>query len=161
MTLCTWRWKSGKVSLMLFLVLFLLLFHDIYSRHNSFIAWFYCVFWIFISPGVYQTCSVSGRYLSYNPCNGLTQVNPLTKGYYCPSDYKSVLLHNGVKLGHRESSRKCRRLACAWMTFRVYPYLHKFYHLGHLHICNGSAFAVDVLVVIVVRLFIAFFVAIL
>ncbi|GFO45023.1 reverse transcriptase [Plakobranchus ocellatus] len=57
--------------------------------------------------GVYQTCTVSGEYLSYNPCTGLDQVNPKTGSHSCPAAYTAVRVHQGSKRGHAESVRRC------------------------------------------------------
>lgn len=75
--------------------------------------------------GVYQTCSVSGRYLTQNPCNGLEQVNPKTGGLSCPPSYTSVLLHSAVKTGSTETQTHCH--SC-WLFF---------------HCCNTDQYHAD------------------
>ncbi|XP_059156142.1 macrophage-expressed gene 1 protein-like [Physella acuta] len=64
--------------------------------------------------GVFQTCEVSGQFLTKNPCDGLNQVNPKTSGYSCPASYTAVRLHSAVKTGSSESRRSCH--SC-WLFF--------------------------------------------
>ena len=61
------------------------------------------------NAGVYQTCTVSGRYLHTSPCSGMSHVNPKTGGHSCPQGYTGVNIYQGSKLGRQESRRTCRR----------------------------------------------------
>ncbi|KAK6993904.1 macrophage-expressed 1 protein [Biomphalaria glabrata] len=64
--------------------------------------------------GTYQTCSVSGSYLTKNPCDGLDQVNPKTGTYSCPASYRPILMQSAVKTGSTEYQRSCH--SC-WLFF--------------------------------------------
>ncbi|KAK3795931.1 hypothetical protein RRG08_018315 [Elysia crispata] len=66
--------------------------------------------------GVYQTCTVSGRYLHTSPCSGMSHVNPKTGGHSCPQGYTGVNIYQGSKLGRQESRRTCRR--CGFLHLR-------------------------------------------
>uniref|UniRef100_A0A2C9KAA2 MACPF domain-containing protein n=1 Tax=Biomphalaria glabrata TaxID=6526 RepID=A0A2C9KAA2_BIOGL len=64
--------------------------------------------------GTYQTCSVSGSYLTKNPCDGLDQVNPKTGTYSCPPSYKQVLIQSAVKTGSTEYQTRCHSYWIFW-----------------------------------------------
>ncbi|KAK3803718.1 hypothetical protein RRG08_047682 [Elysia crispata] len=78
--------------------------------------------------GVYQTCSVSGRYLHRNPCSGLSEVNPKTGRHSCPATYTAVKLYQGSKLGVVETSRHCRRCGFLYQSL-LFPDVASFTNL--------------------------------
>ncbi|KAH9492028.1 Macrophage-expressed protein 1 protein [Bulinus truncatus] len=58
--------------------------------------------------GIYQTCSLSGSFLTQNPCEGLDIVNPKTGSHSCPPSYTPILMQSASKIGSYEVESECR-----------------------------------------------------
>ncbi|XP_067841881.1 macrophage-expressed gene 1 protein-like [Heptranchias perlo] len=71
----------------------------------------------FTFGGLYQECSMLSGANAQPLCQALEQRNPLTGSFSCPSEYKAILLHTGVKeeaYSQYECHRSCH--SC-WLIF--------------------------------------------
>ncbi|KAH9492027.1 Macrophage-expressed protein 1 protein [Bulinus truncatus] len=71
--------------------------------------------------GIYQTCSLSGKFLTQNPCDGLDIANPKTGTHSCPPSYTPILMQSASKIGSYEVENECR--SC-WIFFDCCDKVH-------------------------------------